>query len=194
MDYGASDLRERVEVLELAETEAGWAWTPARETWAGVEVTDKTNLFSKVGIGARDVTLVLRAQGLTLGHALRWRGRHLFLTGLTETRRGWLDGRAALVDPVECRGDVHLETPGKVFPGVLTEKYVGQERAVLTEKHVKREPMTTHITSYILVTPKAIALRRGGVVWVEGELFAVQTAHRLDPHKNEYEVIRKDDL
>lgn len=185
MDYGASDLRERVEVLELAETEAGWAWTPARETWAGVEVTDKTNLFSKVGIGARDVALVLRKQGLTLGHALRWRGWHLFLTSLTEARRGWLDGRAALVDPVECQGDVHLETPGKVFPGVLTEKYIRFEQG---------EPMAQNVLAYVLVTPKPVELVRGGLVAVRGELYAVRAAHILDPFKNEYEIMRKKDL
>ena len=76
MIYGAGDLKERVEVLELAAVEGGWAWESVRRTWAEAELTDRTNLFSKVGIGARDVRLVLRRQSLTLHNALRWKGRH----------------------------------------------------------------------------------------------------------------------
>ena len=36
MIHGASDLRERVEVLELAAVEGGWVWRSVRMSWAQV--------------------------------------------------------------------------------------------------------------------------------------------------------------
>ena len=98
----AGRLSERLEVLELQETSTGvWAWATVRRAWAQVEQTTKTNLFSKVGVGARDAAVVLRRQSLTLRQALRWKGRHLFLTAITDRDRGHLDVAAALVNPVD---------------------------------------------------------------------------------------------
>lgn len=55
-DYiDAGKLNQPVQVLELRETAPGvWEWAPARRTWASITLQPKTNLFSKVGIGARD--------------------------------------------------------------------------------------------------------------------------------------------
>ena len=51
-----------------------WEWVALRRAWGQVEQTAKTNLFSKVGVGARDAAIVLRRQAITLHNALRWRG------------------------------------------------------------------------------------------------------------------------
>ena len=51
---------------------------PARRTWASITLQPKTNLFSKVGIGARGAAVIVRRQPLTLHHALRWGDTHLF--------------------------------------------------------------------------------------------------------------------
>lgn len=52
---GAGKLDQPLEVLELRETSAGvWEWSAIRRAWGQVEQTAKTNLFSKVGVGARD--------------------------------------------------------------------------------------------------------------------------------------------
>ena len=76
---GAGKLDQPLEVLELHETAAGvWEWVALRRAWAQVEQTAKTNLFSKVGVGARDAAIVLRRQSITLHNALRWRGQHCF--------------------------------------------------------------------------------------------------------------------
>ena len=137
---GAGRLDQPLEVLELRQTSEGtWEWVPIRRAWAQVEQTSKTNLFSKVGVGARDAAIVLRTQPLTLHHALRWRGQHLFLTSITKLDRMHLDLQAALVSVVRCVGQGYTTTvgpgnrpvkqpgPERTFPGVLTEKYVRYE-------------------------------------------------------------------
>ena len=57
----AGDLSERLELLELRETEIGtWEWVRTGRLWAQVEVDGGKNLFSSVGIGTRNAKLVLR--------------------------------------------------------------------------------------------------------------------------------------
>ena len=94
---GAGRLDQLLEVLELRETSSGvWEWVPVCRAWAQVAQTAKTNLFSKVGVGARDAAVVLRRQPLTLHQALRWKGQHLFLTAITCRDRNHMDVAAAL--------------------------------------------------------------------------------------------------
>lgn len=181
---GAGNLSEPVRVLDFRETEPGrWAWVPVRRAWAQVEQTAKTNLFSKVGVGARDAAVVLRKQPLTLNQALSWKGQHLFLTSITDRGRMHLDVQAALVDLVECQADPVEDGPH--FPGVLTEKYV---------QHEQLEPMSLNELRCVLVTPKAIELQRGHAVSVNGMLWEVLVRHTLDAYKNEYEIGRVDEL
>ena len=70
-DYiDAGKLNKAAQVLELRETAPGvWEWTPVRRAWASITFQSKTNLFSKVGIGARDAAVIVRRQHLTLHHA-----------------------------------------------------------------------------------------------------------------------------
>lgn len=182
MSYvGAGRLNQPLEVLELRETATGvWEWVTLRRAWAQVEQTTKTNLFSKVGVGARDAAIVIRRQSLTLHQALRWKGRHLFLTSITHRDRNYLDVAAALVDLVGCRSE-----DGVRFPGVITEKYA---------KWDQPEPYSVNQLTYVLVTPKGIVLQRGGLVAVMGVNYEVQVAHALDPYKTEYEIVRTEDL
>ena len=79
-DYiDAGKLNKAAQVLELRETAPGvWEWAPVRRAWASITFQSKTNLFSKVGIGARDAAVVVRRQPLTLHHVLRWGDTHLF--------------------------------------------------------------------------------------------------------------------
>ncbi len=183
---GAGRLDQLLEVLELRETSAGvWEWVAVRRAWGQVEQTARTNLFSKVGVGARDAAIVLRTQPLTLHNALRWKGRHLFLTGITKRDRMHLDVAAALVELTDCRADADEREDGAGFPGVLTEKYA---------KWDQPEPYSVNQLTYVLVTPKGITLQRGGLVAVAGINYEVQAAHTLDPYKNEYEIVRTEDL
>ena len=70
----AGELRDRLSVLTFTEISPGtWEWTVSRRTWGQVTLTNKTNIFSKVGIGARDAQITVRRQELSLGDALLWR-------------------------------------------------------------------------------------------------------------------------
>lgn len=182
----AGALNHWVQVLSLEETADGWAWAVTRGTWANLTLGTGRNLFSAVGIGARDCTLVVRAQALELSQAMRWGQQHIFLTSiLPGDDRGHLVLHGALVETAECLANVHEEDGGQRFPGVLTEKYVRYEQP---------DPYAVNRLTYVLVTPKAVVLQRGGLVTVNGVNYEVQTAHTLDQWKNEYEVFRTDDL
>lgn len=192
MKFGAGMLRERVDILGLERTSEGWAWATQARVWAGAELTGKSCLFSKLGIGARAVELTLRRRALTLHQAVRWRGLHLFLTEITEPERGWLRVAAAVVELSRCREiDPATGTPGPESPGAMTLKY---------QKHAQETPMSLLTTGYVLVTPKAVVLTPGRLVEIckpgdEGyETFEVRGAYALDPYKNEYEVVRERDL
>lgn len=204
----AGDLSERLELLELEETQPDtWEWVSRGRLWAQVEVDggnnlfSSKNLFSSVGIGARNAKLVLRARPLSLCQALRWRGQHLFLTSITKLDRMHLNVQAALVNVVTCLSTRTEDTVGAAgrpvaaetmrisFPGILTEKYAKYERE---ETHAEND------TSYVLVVPKAISLKAGDLVTVQDgpakAVYAVTICHVLDQFKNEYEIARRGDV
>lgn len=192
MNYGK--LRERVQVMELQRDGAVWSWQPVAETWAQIKVDGKKNLFSTVGIGARNAALVMRARDIDLHHAILWKGQHLFLTSIImQDNRRYIDVQAALVELVTCtaqerdfdRGTMGqaVERKGETitFPACMTEKYVGYEDM---EGRYAQAPIT-----YVLVTPKAIDLHVGQIVRMDGKAMSVMKCHVLDEWKNEYEVM-----
>lgn len=199
---GAGRLDQPLDVLELRETAEGvWEWVTLRRAWAQVEQTAKTNLFSKVGVGARDAAIVIRRQSLSLHQALRWKGQHLYLTSVTERDRTHLDVQAALVTVVTCSAQryatgmgqgnrpVKQELPSQTFPGVLTEKYVRYEQEDTYAKARR---------CLVLVTPKAVTLKEGDLVTVKegpaAAVYNVQACHVLDEFKNEYEILFSRDV
>lgn len=182
----AGSLSERLELLELQQTaEQTWEWVSAGRLWAQVEVDGGRNLFSAVGIGARNAKLVLRTQALTLHQALRWKGQHLFLTSITKLDRMHLSVQAALVsvDTITLQEDA--DTGNMTFPGVLTEKYA---------RHEQEWPMSINQLGLVLVTPKAVTLKPGSLVKARGSFWEVLVPHELDEYKNEYEIGRTVDL
>lgn len=181
----AGKLRDALQVLELAESPEGtWTWQKVRKARGQVELSTGRNLFSTVGIGARGAEIILRRQDITLHNALLWGEQHLFLSAILPEGRLHLRVQAALVEPVKCQADMD-EGGGVRFPGILTEKYLKWEQP---------EPYSVNRLSYVLVTPKPIQIQRGGLVGVGGINYEVQLAHTLDPYKNEYEIVRTEDL
>lgn len=184
----AGRLDQRLEVLELRETGPGiWTWETARKAWGQVEADDRQrrNLFSAAGTGARNVSLVLRRQALTLHNALRWKKQHLLLTAIAPLGRGHLEASAALVEVETVRLVPDHEDQGMTFPGVLTEKYL---------VHRQEWPMSVNDLELVLVVPKAVNLRPGRLVECQGTAWEVLVPHELDPFKNEYEIGRRAEL
>lgn len=182
----AGKLDKPVQVLALRETGPGvWTWERVRRAWANITFRPGTNLFSKVGVGARDAAVVLRRQSLTLHNALRLGDQHLFLTAITERGRGHLDVDAAVVEVDTVRLLPEGTVGEMTFPGILTEKYA---------RHEQEWPMSVNELGLVLVTPKAITLRPGCLVEVRGAAWEVLVPHELDPFKNEYEIGRRVDL
>ena len=175
----AGKLRDALQVLELKESTAGtWTWQRTGKARGQVELTTGRNLFSSVGIGARGAEIILRRRALTLHQALLWGEQHLFLTAILPEGRLHLRVQAALVEVETC-----VTTPNKIsFPAVRTEKYARFERS---------DPYDENEILHVLVTPKRIQLELGELVEVGGQVWAVRSAHELDPHKNEYEIARR---
>lgn len=196
-DYiDAGKLDKPAQVLELKETSPGvWEWAPVRRAWASITFQPKANLFSKVGIGARDAAVVVRRQSLTLHDALSWDGHHLFLTSIVPMGRNHMEVDTAVVETTTCRAQGYTTTVGEgnrpqkhekppvTFPGVLTEKYVRYE----TE-----DTYAMARRGLVLVTPKPIRLSEGYLVTVQdgpaAAIYNVKACHVLDPFKNEYEI------
>lgn len=183
-DYrGSGRLDTPARVVEFQRGEDGaWNWVPVRNIWAEVEYSQKNNIFSSSGMGARDVSLVVWQQPISLLHAIEVNGDHLLLTSITKRNRNQLDIHAALVDIVQCEDK--LNGMG-LFPAVMVEKYVRFEEPT---------PHSTNTVTCVLVTPKAIKLKPGKPLEVGGVTCPVRTMHPLDPYKNEYEIERKFDL
>ena len=179
------DLRERVSVLKLEQTERGYIWQVDHRVWANVQPDSGTNLFSKAGTGAPGVTMVLRLREIQKGAMLLWRGQYVYVTDVQPMGRGHLQLRGAVVTVSQCAANVHKDSTGIQFPAVLTEKYV---------RHEQLDPYAVNVLTYVLVTPPEIKLTRGGLVTVDGENYEVLLAHVLDTSKVEYEIMRKKDL
>lgn len=186
---GAGDLKERLAVRRFVfdEAEGRWLWETEWNSWAKATEDDRSNLFSSVGIGARGVTFIMRRNAkLTLHKAFLWRGKHCFLTAITDHEQpGFSVVKAAVVDTVTCRMDAQTELPGAYFPGILTEKYI---------KHEQQDPMSVNLMQMVLVTAKDIALSPGTLVQVQGKLWEILAPHELDSFKNEYEIGRRVEL
>lgn len=176
-------LSERLEVLELrneAQADApapAWEWETARRTWAAYELATRPSVYSVHGLGAAGVRFILRRQGLSLDSALRWRGQHCLITAIRPLGRLYLTVDVALVVLSQCRNP----RTGETFPAVMTEEYV---------RHQQLEPMATNEHRRVLVTHKAVRLRPGQLVEVDGVEWPVLTPYELDPHKNEYALER----
>ena len=202
MTINPGDMRHRLSVLSLTERAdgQGWEWSEMRRTWAAAEQTGRRSLFSSYGEGREEWKLTLRRQALSRHQAIRMGGAFLYLTEITQqpNERGWMTVRAAAIEPVDCAVErraaaldpvylrPRLTSTGEVhFPALLTEKYVRMTEGMPNDRTAR---------GYILVTPKAVSLSAGELVCVRGDKWRVQIAHELEDYRNEYEILREEDL
>lgn len=190
-------LKERIEILRLDSTENNFSWAVEAIVWAKVEQQKTKNIFSNVGLGAKSLKMIIRKRDITLHNAIKWRGKHCFLTDITDLGNGFYEIMAALIEPHTCtveRTDAHslneLNRPVYsepvmiTFPGYLTEKYI---------RTIQDEPMSMVESQYVLVTPKSVNLQEGELVTINNVTYEVLVAHILDEYKNEYEILVRRD-
>lgn len=195
MDGG--ELFYRVELLRPVREGAAISYRTVRRTWANIEFTAGKNLFSSVGLGVKSAELLLRKQEIDLSCAIRWRGKHLFLTDIVEQERRYLKLSAARVEPTVCaayrmkrtlnerRNPVDQKEPLLEFPGFLTEKFEGYARDF---------PMAKKTERVVIVTPKLATLEVGDLVEFGRGPYCIEAAYRTDEWKNEYEAVREADV
>lgn len=192
-------MRSRVQILSLQQEPDGCRWARTAVRWGEVTHPTGSNLFSKIGLGARSVRIRMRRMdGLTLHDAMMLDGQHLFLTRIDlDESRMYQTIEAAEITPVTCtvtRRRVTKDNPYNrprygqdalySFPACVTEKYIRLQAV---------SPQNVTETCYVLVTPKCVQLRAGELVTVGADKMRVQIGHTLDPYKNEYEVYREVD-
>lgn len=177
--------RDRLTVLELAESDGVVTWEPRGKVWAKAERSAVPSIFSTHGISAEGWTFWVREFPVTLENALILDGRTHFLTAIEDLGSGFYKLSAARTPFLDCKAtDATGETTAE-FPAVLTEKYV---------KFSQENPMAQNTLLHVLITPKCINLREGDVVEVDGAIYCVQIGHRMDLAKNEFEVWRREDI
>lgn len=192
------EFKDKISILALTQNENIYSWEPAASIWAKAEDLKGTNLFSKVGLGAKSVKFTIRKRSnFDLHKAIQWKDKHCFLTDIIEINRMYFEVTAALVEPKSCiieqSGQPSLDELNRpiydspellTFPGCLIEKYIG---------HVQEAPMASTETRYVLVTPKIISLEPGEIVVISNINYEVLIPHTLDDYKNEYEILAKGD-
>lgn len=189
------ELKEKISVAVLVPDGNNFIWESQKITWAKAETLNTKNIFSNIGMGARTVKFVVRKQNLSLHNAFTWKGNHCFITAINEESRLYYEVLTAIVTIKECHikrepdpiynnlnRPVYSEPTLITFPGILTEKFLG---------NIQEQPMTTIETRLVLVTPKLIKLEEGELVTIDEKDYEVLLAHTLDEFKNEYEIISR---
>lgn len=193
------EFNEKISILELSQTKNTFSWDKCANVWAKAEHLKGTNIFSKVGLGAKSVKFNIRKRSnFTLFNALRWKDKHCFITDIIEIDRMYYEVIAAIVEVSTCTVErtgqpikdslnrpVYSEATQIAFPGHLIEKYMG---------YIQETPNASTEVRFVLVTPKMICLVPGEIVNIGTTPYTVIISHTLDPYKNEYEITAKGDV
>lgn len=192
-------LRDLAQFLNLIQNEMGYQWVVSSNIYAQIVQKTAKNIFSTVGLGVSTVEFTIRKRDISLANALMFNGQHCFITNIAEhadSRNFYkvttaaitpkicsVQRRTAELDPIYNR-PILSENTKITFPACVTEKYI---------KTAVEIPQTNTEQCLVLVTPKAITLKVGEQIMLEGKVWRVVVPHELDNWKNEYEIIRNDD-
>ena len=98
----AGKMNESVSVLKLDTVQDGYQWKTNYNLWAKAEVTDKTNLFSRIGLGEKTVIFTVRRCDISLHDGVKWKGKHCFVTDIQQIDRRYLKITTAMVRVSQC--------------------------------------------------------------------------------------------
>lgn len=190
----AGEMKDKITILEITHTGSAYAFTQTVQTWAKVQRLKTDNLFSSAGIGAKTIKFITRKRDISLANAILWQEKHCFLTDIVKLDENYDEITAVLIEPVTCverkmdytaldalNRPVKAET-SVTFPGFLIRKNF---------ESTQENPMTVLKFTYILITPKAVALEIGELITIGGQNYTVEIAYTLDEYKNEYEITQK---
>ncbi|MCI1958185.1 MAG: hypothetical protein LKJ25_01000 [Clostridia bacterium] len=189
---------ERAGILTYVKNSNTYSWQETRKIWVRFSEDGKNNIFSSVGIGARNaVFYVRRPHKITLLNAIKYRQCHYFITLIEDIDIMYSKVTAAKIEPVECsykpveyeKNEYNrpVKKEGEVisFTACLTEKYTGKEVQPVT---------AVSSTTYVFVTPKIIELKTGNVIKAKSLTWLIEKCHTLDRYKNEYEAITRSEV
>ena len=178
----AGELRERVTLLTLAEQDGIYSYQPEKTVFAAAESSERGTILSGLGMGARAAEMTFRAADAPdLMQVLRWRGKTYVVSTVLPDLRLWTKVMAAQAELRTAK-----VKDGPEFQAVLLEKYI---------RWASEKPMDTTAESYLMLTPKEIELQAADILTIEGiGVFHITVCHRLDPAKNEYEILREVEL
>lgn len=193
------ELKERISILSLNQTDTTYSWEVTSDIWSKVEQLRGGNSFLKAGMDVKTLRFTLRNRSdLTLHNAFSWKGKHCFLFDIKEEGSMYYKVYAALIEPLPCSaeqtGEPRLNELNRpvydsstiiTFPGYLTEKSLEVRQA---------NPMSYKESRYVLITPKSVVLRSGDLVTVKDVTYKVIISHTLNEYKNEYEITAKEDI
>lgn len=193
------ELKEKISILSLNQADTTFSWEITSDSWGKVEQLRGSNRFSEAGLDVKSIRFTLRKRDdLTLHKAFSWRGKHCLLLDIREEGNMYQKVYAALIEPLPCgviqRGEPRLDELNRpvydngtqiTFPGYLTEKSL---------EFTQANPMSYRESKYVLITPKAIVLKSGDLVTVNGITYKVIIPHALNEYKNEYEIMVKEDI
>lgn len=132
----------------------------------------------------------VRGSGLTIG------GKDYIVADVDDTDRGNLTLTAAAVRLLPCNGTRTESVTGTLNRAENKKTALPDFVAVLSEKYIAHDQQAANAelrTEQVLITAKAVDLRSGDDVTVDGVTYTVMTAHTADDGLNEYIVLRVED-
>lgn len=197
---------EKIELLTYAQDLNNyiWAWAFEKKIWADVTLDGKKNLFSQVGIGARNAIFVIRnLNKISLNHAIKYKNKYYFITLIENIDDHYKKITAAEMLVVDCKHTSIEYRLNEYNRPVENKKDTISFQCCITEKYIQytETPVSANTeTMLVAITPKVIDLNVGDAVEVLDEstvkngFYIVQKVHKLDEYKNEYEVLLRDDV
>ena len=178
------EMTARVQIQTIAKTAAGWEWETARTVWAAAEPSDRRTYLSAIAVGTRAAEFVFRwGSAPTMQQAMVWRGQTYYPAMLaTDDRSLYTNVTGGMVEPKTATVQPCGGAEPYTVPAVLLERYL---------RATDLTPMTELEECYILTLPKPIELESADLVTFDGlGTFQVRVCHRIDPHRNYYEILR----
>lgn len=187
---------EKIKILALSRKDNTFQWNETSSMWAKAEPFNYDRPFSYRRSKVKSVKFTMRKCALTLNNAILWKGKHCFLTDITEIDRMYFEVIAVMLEPKTCIASKLKMSLNSLNRPVASAESKLTFPGLLVDTHSKKsqgKPMSVVELQYLLTVPKEIELRVGECVEIEGIYYEVWTPRRISDYRNEYEIrVRRD--